>query len=103
MYYANIYAAVVGLLLLYSLSHVIRIYRKLKDVPGPYWARFTDLQRVSWVKSRQAHEIHMAMHDRYGDCVRFGPNMVSISDPAAISTVYPMRPGFPKVCLSMPN
>lgn len=27
--------------------------------------------------------------------------MVSISDPAAIVKVYPMRPGFPKVCRSL--
>ena len=37
------------------------------------------------------------MHEQYGDVVRFGPNMVSISDPSVISTVYPMRAGFPKV------
>ncbi|KAB8073082.1 cytochrome P450 [Aspergillus leporis] len=32
----------------------------------------------------------------YGPVVRFGPNIVSVSDPRAIPTIYPSRPGFPK-------
>ena len=90
-----------GKLLLFLVSIVIltfsRTYWRLRHIPGPFWARVTNLQRVSWVRSRRAHEIHMELHDKYGDCVRFGPNMVSDSDPAAIATVYPIRPGFPKV------
>ena len=39
------------------------------------------------------------MRERYGEVVRTGPNMVSFSNPEAIPTVYPTRPGFPKVCI----
>ena len=97
MYTSNPVAIASLLLLTYLLYHILQTYWRLRFVPGPFWARFTNLQRVLWVKSRRAHEIHMNLHEKYGDCVRFGPNMVSISDPAAIATVYPMRPGFPKV------
>ncbi|KAL8990214.1 MAG: hypothetical protein Q9177_001072 [Variospora cf. flavescens] len=85
------------LLLLAPLCyHLLHTYTRLKHVPGPFWARLTNLSRVSWVRTRRAHEIHTDLHSHYGDCVRFGPNMVSIADPAAIPTIYPMRPGFPK-------
>ena len=89
--------ATLGYLLIYLCHHVLRTYYRLQDVPGPFWARVTNLQRVWWVRTKRAHRIHLALHDEYGECVRFGPAMVSISDPAAIAVVYPIRPGFPKV------
>lgn len=82
---------------LYFVFHCLQSYRRLAFIPGPFWARFTDLQRVAWVRSKRAHEYHAEQHEKYGDYVRFGPNMVSLSDPAAIPTVYPIRSGFPKV------
>lgn len=89
--------AALGLLLCYVAFRAIHVYWRLRDIPGPIWARWTNLQRVYWVKTRQAHRIHHEMHERYGDVVRFGPSMVSLADPAWIPLVYPMRPGFPKV------
>lgn len=97
MYTSTSIGIALSLLLTYLFYHIFQTYWRLRFVPGPFWARFTNLQRVLWVQSRRAHEIHMDQHEMYGDCVRFGPNMVSISDPAAIATIYPMRPGFPKV------
>ncbi|KAL8660249.1 MAG: hypothetical protein Q9202_006741 [Teloschistes flavicans] len=91
--------AVIASLLLasvYLLYHGLRTYRRLSFIPGPFWARFTNLQRFAWVKSKRAHEFHAEQHKKYGDYVRFGPNMVSLSDPSAIATIYPIRPGFPK-------
>src|SRR3954467_7649101 len=82
-----------GVLLIYLCVYLFRTYWKLRDIPGPLWAKFTDLQRMFWVKTMRAQEIHQEAHQKYGDCVRFGPNMVSIDDPAAIPILYPMRPG----------
>ncbi|KAJ9489106.1 hypothetical protein VN97_g4168 [Penicillium thymicola] len=95
--YTNLvkYLAIISLLCL--LSNVLTIYWRLRDVPGPLWARVTNLQRVLWVKTGRAHVIHKEMHDKYGSFVRFGPNAVSVSDPDAITTLYPMRMGFVKV------
>ena len=76
---------------------LIRTWWRLRHVPGPFLANLTNIQRVWWVKTGRARQIHQQMHEQYGDVVRFGPNMVSISDPSVISTVYPMRAGFPKV------
>jgi hypothetical protein len=54
---------------------------------------------MGWIGTKRAHLILQDMHEKYGDVVRIGPNMVSFSNPKAIPTVYPMRPGFPKVCI----
>lgn len=89
------YLAIIALILLGF--QLLRTWWRLKSIPGPFWAKITNFQRVFWVRTGRAHEIHMEMHEKYGDFVRFGPNMISIGDPAAIPTVYPMRPGFPKV------
>jgi hypothetical protein len=84
-------------LLIAICSQAFRTYARLKHVPGPFWAKFTNWQRVLWVKSMRSHDIYQSIHEKYGEFVRIGPNAVSISDPAAIPEIYPMRAGFPKV------
>lgn len=79
--------------------HLLRTFWKLRDIPGPFWAKFTDLYRAGMVKTGRSHEIYQAYHEKYGSLLRLGPNMVSVADPAAIPVIYPMRPGFPKVRL----
>ncbi|KAL3473205.1 cytochrome P450 [Aspergillus californicus] len=80
----------------YAAVHVFRVYWRLRHVPGPFWAKFTNIQRVSWVQTGHAHTIHQAVHEQYGDVARLGPNMVSLADPSLIPTLYPTRMGFPK-------
>ncbi|KAK4140133.1 cytochrome P450 [Dichotomopilus funicola] len=83
-------------LLCWAFLHQFRVYYRLRHFPGPFFARFTNLQRVFWVQTARSHEIHTQMHNRYGDFVRMGPNMISISDANLIPAVYPIRPGVPK-------
>lgn len=85
--------AIAGLVL-----QLIRTWYSLKDIPGPLIAKFTNLQRVWWVSTGEAQMYYQAAHQKYGDIVRFGPDMVSICNPDALNTIYPIRPGFPKVC-----
>lgn len=68
----------------------------LRHIPGPFLGRFTNLLRVTWVKSLRSHEIYHDLHKQHGDLVLVGPNTVSVSDPNAISVIYPVRKGFPK-------
>ena len=63
-------------------------YRKLSHIPGPFFARYTNFPRLSWVLSNRAHDIHTSLHRKYGPLVRFGPNMVSCADPEEISNIY---------------
>ncbi|KAL5341118.1 cytochrome P450 [Aspergillus crustosus] len=82
--------------LLLAIVHLSRVYWRLRHIPGPILCKFTNQRRVSWVKTKRAHEIHQEIHDKYGEVVQFGPNMVSVSNPVWIPILYPIRPGFPK-------
>ena len=69
----------------------------LHHIPGPFFASLTNFTRMRWVHTKRAHFIHQDLHKKYGDVVRMGPNMVSISNPAVLRTLYPTRRGFVKV------
>ncbi|MCJ1468060.1 hypothetical protein MMC07_006686 [Pseudocyphellaria aurata] len=103
MFHSAVLLIGIGIFASFLAFNIFRSFWRLKSIPGPFWAGLTNLSRVQWVRSRRAHEIHMNLHDQYGDCVRFGPNMVSIADPEAIPTVYPMRPGFVKRGETLPG
>ena len=66
----------------------LQSYFRLRSIPGPSWAAWTNYPRLRWVLKGNAHDTHIALHRKYGRLVRFGPNMVSISDPAEISNIY---------------
>src|SRR2546429_8194413 len=80
-------------LLLWSL----RSYARLRHVPGPFLASLTNIPRMSWVLSGRAHDVHISLHRKYGKLVRFGPNMVSVGDPAEIPNIYGFSGKFAKV------
>ena len=83
----------ISILCLWSLHS----YVLLRHVPGPWAAAWTNLLRMSWILSDRAHEIHIDLHQKYGKLVRFGPNMVSVGDPAEIQTIYNFTVKFAKV------
>ena len=86
------------LLLLASLliAHLISAYRRHKDIPGPFLAKFTDLYRLYLVWRRDAHDAHLNLHQQYGDLVRLGPNCISISKPGLIPSIYGIGKGYVK-------
>ena len=87
--------AAVGLLVL-SLW-CLHSYLRLHQVPGPFLATISNLPRVLWILSNRAHDLHIDLHKRYGKLVRFGPNMVSVGDPAEIPNLYGYTAKFAKV------
>lgn len=87
-------AGAVALLVLLQLG---RTWWRLRHIPGPFFAKFTNLQRVYWVKTKRAHLILQEAHEKYGELVRIGPNTVSIHNPEVLPTIYTARLGFPKV------
>ncbi len=86
----------VAFILTFALRSVFSWYR-LRHIPGPLLPSLTNLPRVFWVKTGQSQNYHRQLHQKYGEVVRMGPNMVSISNPEVIPILYPTRPGFPKV------
>ena len=78
---------------------IFKSYSRLSHVPGPILSGLTNLPRFLWVLSYKAHEKHIRQHRKYGPIVRFGPNMVSVGDPAEISTIYKFSRPWIKVSL----
>jgi hypothetical protein len=96
---SNIPLIPLGICLALSLGtfQLWRTWYRLRHIPGPFPACITNFQRVLWVKTKRAHLILQDVHEKYGEVVRIGPNMVTFSNPEAIPTVYTTRTGFPKV------
>lgn len=69
----------------------------LRNVPGPWPAKFTSLWRVMFVYDGEAHEKYRKLHTTYGPIVRTAPNVVDISDPSAISAIYGINSKYLKV------
>jgi len=83
--------------LLLFFVHLWRTYARLRHVPGPFLASLSNIPRFYWVSTWKAHQVHIALHKKYGKLVRLGPNMVSVGDPAEISKIYGVGGNFIKV------
>ena len=75
---------------------ILTSYLRLRRIPGPFLASITNLPRLLWVYQNKAGDRHTALHRKYGPLVRFGPNMVSVSAPSEIGTIYDIHGKFPK-------
>lgn len=82
-------------LLIFSLARN-KLKSGLQDIPGPTLAAYTKFWRVYDVSKGQAHWTTIALHKKYGKLVRIAPNVVSISDPAAIPVIYSTKGDFTK-------
>ncbi|KAF2139705.1 uncharacterized protein K452DRAFT_231839 [Aplosporella prunicola CBS 121167] len=70
--------------------------RGLNQYPGHWAAAYSDLWRFFDVLGRAPEKTHIALHRKYGDVVRLGPNVLSFSDPKAIKTIYGLNKGMTK-------
>ncbi|CAG8972578.1 hypothetical protein HYALB_00011310 [Hymenoscyphus albidus] len=59
------------------LSHSVYKYinSPLKNIPGPFIAKFTDLWRLFDTLGGRAELTHIHLHAKYGPAVRLGPNL----------------------------
>jgi cytochrome P450 len=60
----------------------------LRNIPGPFLARFSRLWMVYHARRGDMHTTMIALHKKHGKLVRTGPSEVSISDPGALKTIY---------------
>ncbi|KAI9875760.1 MAG: hypothetical protein M1830_008016, partial [Pleopsidium flavum] len=87
-----LYDALLGLTALLVSSLLWTYYNSpLKDIPGPFFAKFTNLWRFFDVWGGRAELTQRMLHQKHGSAVRLGPNTVSLSDPRLIKTIYPIR------------
>jgi hypothetical protein len=96
-----------GLALLFQMFYN-RYYHPLSLVPGPFWASMTRIWWLLIAGGGKQHEVHMAMHKKYGifqlmfllsklmltnidikgPIVRVAPDFISIDDPACVQQFY---------------
>lgn len=89
----------VGAIIFVTLYAIEYTRSPLKRLPGPFFAKFSDIWRL-WIHYKQTHiETQIKLHARYGDFVRIGPKTVSIADPSLIRTIYSTRGTFLKVSM----
>lgn len=74
-----------------------KYWKGLNKYPGPRLAAYTNWWRVLDVYTRNHHWKIIALHRKYGDIVRIGPNVLSFADPKAIKVIYGLNKGFTKV------
>ena len=82
------------------LVHFGSNYWRLRHIPGPILAKFSDLWRLYAVWRGDAEITYFKLHEQYGDIVRVGPNCVSISKPDVIPSIYGIGKGFVKASAS---
>ncbi|KIW23218.1 uncharacterized protein PV07_11436 [Cladophialophora immunda] len=87
----------VGVAFASLLFQSILQYWRLRHVPGPFAAKFTNfwLARKFW-NNEYFDAIALALDRQYGPVVRYGPNRVLFSDISAVGTVFNTRNAFSK-------
>ena len=66
----------------------LRYQPYVRDIPGPFLASFTDAWRMLKVHGGRFELSNLALHEKYGDLVRVGPNCISVGDPREIRQIY---------------
>ncbi|EMD00912.1 hypothetical protein BAUCODRAFT_144505 [Baudoinia panamericana UAMH 10762] len=79
------------------LVHIVHSLRSpLNDIPGPLYARFTNLPlKAAVVAGKRIHFVH-ALHQRYGKIVRIAPDEVAVASPQAFKIIHAVGGGFEK-------
>lgn len=89
--------AIVAVVAYYLISYLVS---PLKDIPGPFLAKFTNAWRVYDYYHLISPETQKKLHAKHGAAVRLGPSLVALNDPDLIPVIYNSRGTFRKVCIS---
>ncbi|KAH6865703.1 cytochrome P450 [Alternaria rosae] len=81
---------------LISITTYRVLFHPLRNVPGPFFARFSKLWLAWHVRKGQSHIYFPKLHARYGPIVRIAPDQVLVCDEGAIRTVYGAATSFTK-------
>jgi len=89
------YVIPIGLFIFYVVPY-FTANRALKNIPGPFAAKFTNLWLMFQARRGIRYKIVDGAHKKYGKLVRIQPDHVSIADESAIAIVYGHGNGFLK-------
>ncbi|KAK3297423.1 cytochrome P450 [Chaetomium fimeti] len=86
--------ATLALLLAYSLGTYLT--SPLRQYPGPFLAKFTNLWRIYHITQGNFQHVLVRLHEKYGPVVRIGPNVLDVDDPTLIKTVFSTKGNWKK-------
>lgn len=89
----NIVLLAIGILFAYlaSVAAYRLFFHPLAKYPGPLLAKLTAWWDVYHAYKGDKHLLFHRLHEQYGDYVRYGPNTLSINNPAALKAIYGHR------------
>lgn len=92
----SLWQIVLFLVVLWFLISIIQTRYKsgLSNLPGPFLAKISNLDRIWSCASGEQMNYHLQLHQKYGPLVRIGPNHVSFSDARHIPQVYSITSKF---------
>ena len=82
-----------SLLVIFS---VFQNYQRLRSIPGPFLAKFSNLWRFVSVLKRSPEHTQLKLHQQHGALVRLGPNCVSVQGAEYNPQIYGIGKGFIK-------
>lgn len=93
------YAAILACLpLLILLFKIVRAaFDPLRDIPGPFLARFTRLWMFYTFWTEKTHDRMRDLHKKYGPVVRVAPGKYSFNDAEANKVIFSHSSKFIKV------
>ncbi|KIN06832.1 hypothetical protein OIDMADRAFT_111123 [Oidiodendron maius Zn] len=89
------YTIPVAILLFYLIPYLTS-NTSIRDIPGPFAAKFTNLWLLVQARRGERYKSVDEAHKKYGKLVRIQPNHVSIADSSAIPLIYGHGNGFLK-------
>lgn len=90
------YAVALGAVGCFASCIHVYFFSPLCHIPGPFWARFTNLWYFIHVSRGSFQHENIALHKKYGPVVRLGPRLYSIDSPDAVSAIYGVSAKMPK-------
>ncbi|KAJ5625764.1 hypothetical protein N7510_002073 [Penicillium lagena] len=87
-----------GIFLFAVLFHLTRNYLTTgaSAVPGPFLAKLSHIWRFIDVANGRAERTLYKLHQKHGDYVRIGPNVISIRDLEVLKMIYGINQGYRK-------
>jgi hypothetical protein len=83
----------------YLLVSSVLQYWRLRHIPGPPLAAWTDFWLMRQLNGTDKfYDVRKRLHQKYGPVQRYGPKRVMFSDVSAIHSVLPPSNILPKVC-----
>lgn len=93
--FTNIIPLLISVLFLFLAR--IRYRKGLGQLPGPFLASISPLDRILTTAPGHQFQDHIRYHEKYGSMVRVGPRHISLSNAEHIPTIYGIATKYYKV------